>query len=257
MRFGFALSVLAGFLVLSCSPVGQKTEVCNNGIDDDGNGFVDCADPGCSVELACQAVDAGFWGFCAKCGATCTQQAECLSNGWSDTPLPMCLARKCQALFEGIDVRFEMDTSGWAGVSQPVQSWQTRFISKTAIDGTAVTCAKVRALATAVDGAHADQIEASKLFNFLSYDTTPITTFTPTSLTQAFLHVNTGANFLIWTELWSGTRSSDTKLPTGTRWGVGCFETGPAVAELKVEDNYPVSGATATSRTIKVAIPTP
>jgi hypothetical protein len=248
----------AGLLVISCAPPAQKKEICNNGIDDDGNGLIDCADPTCSPEPACDQPDAGWWGFCAKCGAACNNQQECLSNGWSDTPLPLCLDRKCQALFEGIDVRFEMDTSSWAGVSQPVQSWQTRFVSKTALDGTAVTCARLKALATAIDGAHADQIETAKLFNFLSYDTTPVTTFTPTSLTQAFLHVNAGKNFLIWTELWSGTRSSDTKLPTGTRWGVGCYESGPAVAEIKVEDNWPMTGGpTATSRTIKVVMPTP
>ena len=256
MRFVLALSVLTGVAALSCTPAAQKKEICNNGLDDDGNGLVDCADPDCTAETACQQVDAGWFGFCAKCGQTCTKQSECLSNGWSDTPLPICLSRKCQALFEGIDIRFQMDTTAWAMVYPAPQSWQTRFIAKTALDGSAVTCATVSALATGVDGAHADQIEASNLFNFLSYDTTPVSTFSSgSSLTQPYLHVNTGANFLIWTELWSGTRSSDTKLPTGTRMGVGCFETGPAVAEITIADNNPVGGPI--GRTIKVAIPAP
>jgi len=34
----------------------SKTEVCNNGIDDDGNGLVDCDDPACASYPACQNI---------------------------------------------------------------------------------------------------------------------------------------------------------------------------------------------------------
>jgi len=30
-------------------------ELCNNGIDDDGNGLIDCADPACANASNCQA----------------------------------------------------------------------------------------------------------------------------------------------------------------------------------------------------------
>jgi hypothetical protein len=36
----------------ACSNPGQ--EICNNGIDDDGNGLIDCADPACMGSLACK-----------------------------------------------------------------------------------------------------------------------------------------------------------------------------------------------------------
>lgn len=43
--FIFSLSV---FLLLGCDPESKtKAEICNDGIDNDGDGHVDCADPGC------------------------------------------------------------------------------------------------------------------------------------------------------------------------------------------------------------------
>ena len=34
--------------------LGQTVEICNNGIDDDGDGFVDCYDPDCSGDTLCE-----------------------------------------------------------------------------------------------------------------------------------------------------------------------------------------------------------
>ena len=31
----------------------SQTEICDNGIDDDGDGFIDCYDPDCSNNNAC------------------------------------------------------------------------------------------------------------------------------------------------------------------------------------------------------------
>ncbi|MBI5503421.1 MAG: DUF11 domain-containing protein, partial [Deltaproteobacteria bacterium] len=47
-----------------CEP--PDTETCNNGVDDDANGLVDCADPGCAVP--------GF----ESCDANCLLTPECL-----------------------------------------------------------------------------------------------------------------------------------------------------------------------------------
>jgi hypothetical protein len=46
----------AGILQLSISVYqNQRTEICNNGFDDDGNGLVDCADPACFGVPPCNA----------------------------------------------------------------------------------------------------------------------------------------------------------------------------------------------------------
>jgi hypothetical protein len=43
-----------GTVSLTLSGVSEAiTEICNNGIDDDGNGLVDCADPSCVTSASC------------------------------------------------------------------------------------------------------------------------------------------------------------------------------------------------------------
>src|SRR5262249_7980098 len=32
----------------------MKMEICNNGVDDDGNGLIDCADPACANDNSCK-----------------------------------------------------------------------------------------------------------------------------------------------------------------------------------------------------------
>jgi hypothetical protein len=45
-----------GVLNLTLSAFADRgVEICDNGIDDDGNGLVDCADPACSTAVNCQA----------------------------------------------------------------------------------------------------------------------------------------------------------------------------------------------------------
>jgi hypothetical protein len=58
----FALSLV---LVLSAgTAVAQKpVEICDNGIDDDGNKLVDCADPACAKDPACQKATGCSPGF--------------------------------------------------------------------------------------------------------------------------------------------------------------------------------------------------
>ncbi len=249
---------LAMFLLAGCSPVAEgRKEQCANSVDDDGDGRTDCEDPVCWTDAVCQGSDAGQYGFCAKCGQHCVKPQDCFANGWDDAPLPQCIGTMCTALLEGIELRVELDTSAWNGTGQPVKTWSTRFVLKTALDLTPVDCATLKALATSTAGTDADQIERSNRFNFLAYDVTPISQFA-SPLTQPFLHVGTGSDFIIWTELWSGPRDSNTKLPTGIRWGTGCTETGPAVEPVKTEQTWPSTGVpTSTSRTIKLVMPPP
>lgn len=257
-----------GFLgvLLSCGPVGSSHEHCSNGLDDDGNGQTDCQDAacagvaGCCVGSGCNTgQDGGYFGSCQKCGQSCTKQQECLSVGYhGDDPLPQCVAGRCQALLEGIDVRFEVDTQAWTGLTYVVRSMTTRFILKTAVNGSPVSCATVQAGAQGTAASDADQLERSGAFNLLSFDVAPVQAQVGTVFTQPLLPTGTGAGFLIWVELWSGSRASSAPyLPTGSRLGWGCFESGPAVEPILTQHHWPTKDGTQTSRTIRVLMPAP
>lgn len=49
------VTVVLGFSLISCSSDDKKpkVEICNNGIDDDGDGFVDCEDFDCLGSIYC------------------------------------------------------------------------------------------------------------------------------------------------------------------------------------------------------------
>lgn len=96
-----------------CFPIAGDDEICDNDLDDDGDGFVDCTDVTCSADLACAAVelqcsnledddaDASF--DCADAtacwatvlcqpgdrplGAPCSHNTECASS----TDQPLCI----------------------------------------------------------------------------------------------------------------------------------------------------------------------
>ena len=267
MRDALAVGLLAMSVAGSCTPAQvPPKENCLNGIDDDGNGLVDCADSACFADPACRTTDAGYYGACAKCGQPCVKPQDCFANGWNDGPLPQCLGTRCSALLQGIQLRFEVDSTAYRGLSIPPKtSMNTRFVMKAALDNSTVGCATLEGVASSKLQADADQIERSNRFNFLAYDVTPVVATGGTTFSQPFLNVGTGSNFIIWTEWWSAPPDSNTKLPSGTRMGWGCFESGPEVAEIKPEHHWPTgtlpdggpAGPTPTSRTIRVVLPNP
>ncbi|MCH7839013.1 MAG: trypsin-like peptidase domain-containing protein [Planctomycetes bacterium] len=55
----------------ACTP---STEVCDNGVDDDCDGATDCDDADCSADPACEACTLG------QVGDSCVDDAECCSN---------------------------------------------------------------------------------------------------------------------------------------------------------------------------------
>jgi hypothetical protein len=254
--------VVAGLLLASCSPVSveKPREICGNGLDDDMNGFTDCQDPDCAGQSGCPMASAdggGNFGTCSKCGNSCVKQSECLAVDFgTDTPLPECVGGRCQQFNKPVQVAFEVDTQGtWNGFMYPIRSMNTRMLSKLAKDGTAVTCATVIAAAAGKTEADADQIEKSGLFNLRGYDVAPVQAMGGIVIRQPFLNVGTGSNFIIWTELWAGPRGTLTKLPTGNRYGWGCFEMGPEVAEVIAADHCGTGSPTC--RTIRVKMPGP
>ena len=252
--------LVATVALFGCPTTPVVREICGNGFDDDSNGFADCADVDCAGQTECPADAGGTFGSCSKCGNSCSTQEACLQYAFnSDTPLPDCAGGRCQSFNQKLQIAVQVDTQsgGWNLVSPTPRSMQMRFIRKTALDGSAVTCAVVGAVATGTMGTNADQIEKSGKFNLVGYDVTPLSSGIGSLITQPFVNVATAQDFLIWVEIWSGTRDTNTKLPTGLRRGWGCFETGTAVAPLIPADDCPTSPTSPTCRTIRVEMPGP
>ena len=66
--------------IFSLSAYAQ--EICNNGIDDDNDGLIDCYDPDCSGNPACSHF---FYGKPATCNTTPTNTPYALNNLWTST----------------------------------------------------------------------------------------------------------------------------------------------------------------------------
>lgn len=241
------------------APSTNSKEVCDNQIDDDGNGLLDCADTACQLETLCQSkTDGGEFGLCQRCGQVCQQQADCLQLPYYlDEPLPQCRAGRCEALLEGIRIRFEVDTTAWNGMGTKLRALNTRFILKKSLDGKMVSCDTLKVLASSKAAQDANQIERSGQLNLLGYDVAPINASPGEVIIQPFLPVGTGSDFLIWTEIWAGPPDSDSKLPTGNRLGFGCYESGAVVAPILTEHHWPGASGQPKSRTIRVVMPSP
>jgi V8-like Glu-specific endopeptidase len=68
--FAFYYSSVAPFLASTCVP---STEVCNDGLDNDCDGFTDCADSNCTGSPSCSS-------GCGQVGASCTVNSDCCGN---------------------------------------------------------------------------------------------------------------------------------------------------------------------------------
>lgn len=250
-------------IAAACSsppPTGPR-EICGNGMDDDGNGKADCDDVECAGQNGCPgpAIDAGFdGGSCAKCGTVCSAQKSCLAESFDrDRPLPQCSASRCVQFAEAVQLRLQVDTSAWSGFPQQIRSINTRFVSRTQVDGGALDCQGLKALAA--DKTDAGQIEGSGAVNLRGFDVAPATLTGGATFVQPFVNVTTGKDFMVWMEFWGGGRDTVTGLPTGNRYGFGCFETGPEVAEILPSHDCSGSdgGAATGCRTVRLAMPGP
>jgi hypothetical protein len=237
-----------GLMVLctsACSMMPTQREICGNNIDDDSNGLVDCADPDCNGQPACFP-DAGFFGTCMKCGQGCTKQEDCLQTSFSnDQPLPLCLAGKCTALNKSVSVNLTINAAAYMGLSPAPRSIVTRFISKTAVDGSAVTCSVVEAAAPGRMQANVRQLESTGRFQYLGFDSRTVMGTPGQDVRVNFIPVQPGVSFLIWFEYWYGPIDGVTRFPTQNRAGFECFD-GPAIgqpwAPLVEADNCPAPG---------------
>ncbi len=247
----FVCALFVGSLaVVGCGDGGNNhqngDEVCDNGIDDDRDSLTDCADSDCASFAACQTPP------------ECAVQADCLAkdnkkySDYSSEPIPQCVQAKCVRPEANIKLNFSAK-NGWNGLQGSINAVNTRFVKKTDVNGEPVTCARLAQDAPSHEPADADQIERTKKYNLQAYDVTSLGTSVPggTQVTVPLMNMGTGADFIIWTEMWSQKKGSTTGLPQGKRIGWGCFETGPQVAEIKVTD------ADAPKRGISVTMPDP
>jgi hypothetical protein len=237
---------LMGLLAPACTamPNGPR-EICSNGIDDDKNGKIDCADPDCAGQPACFG-DAGFFGACGKCGMPCANQTQCLTTSYfNDVPLPYCESGKCVSLAKNVQVDVILNAQqAWGTLISQTRSIATRFIKRTATDGSPVTCSVIEAAASGRTAAQVQQLENTGKFSYLGIDVRPINSATG-SIPLRFLNVLTGSDYLIWMEMWGGAPDSTSKFPTGNRFGYECFD-GPQVGQqwspITENDNCPAPG---------------
>lgn len=240
-------SILAAVLLVltGCGtqpPEQTVPEQCSNGLDDDKNGFADCADTACVADPAC--VDEPF---------SCASQEECLGghsyayftrglelpDGGPGVlrPIPMCSEQACVTPAGQVSIRLDIKLDNYGGES--INAVNTRFVKKTAVDGMAVTCATLTEVAGS-NTAAANTIEASKRFNLQAYDAVSMNATSyggPGTFISVFMDANVGADFIIWVELWAQKLDSNTRLPTGKRYGYSCVESGAQVAELTAADH--------------------
>jgi hypothetical protein len=180
----------------------------------------------------------------------------CLGESYQkDRPVPLCKDGVCTALETFIQPRIELSIPGWNILSVPIQSATTRFIKKTAADGSVVDCARVAQVAA--DRTQPGAIEASNQFSLMGLDVTPVM-MSQAVIRMAFVNTQTGDNYLIWSELWGGRIDSNTQLPTGRRLGWGCFTDPVQTAPLVPQDNCPSSTTDAgLCRKIELTMPAP
>ncbi len=225
---------------------GVPVELCGDYLDNDADGGTDCADLTCAADPIC-ALDAGT---CASCNQPCATQNACVTDYHGTKPLPLCTFSVCTSRDEFIRSKVVVSAgAGWNALSSYPKSGVSRFIKKTALDGTAVTCAVLETFTAANTAAGA--IETSGRFNVQGFDIQGVSNFSGAGAV-GFNNVNTqtGGEFLVWVELWSGNVSG-TFLPLGTRKGHGCLAD-PGSA-LVFDDNCD----TGTCRAFTVDIPNP
>ncbi len=235
-----ALCVAMFFAGCSGGPATSDAgvELCDDGVDNNGNGLIDCADPSCEAQVVC----APDYGSCEKCGQACTVQADCVERDvFRDQPVPLCTAGVCRANAEYVRPNV-------VGVNVPVfapripRSASVRFIKKTALDGSAVTCARIKAVADGADPENVedfDAIETSGAFNLMGIDVTPIQQWTAAdnTLRMRWVPTQTGSDYLIWMDFWGGPRNGD--YPSGGRIGHGCVEDSARLTPVVESDSCP------------------
>ncbi len=93
------------FLLATSCKDDEKVEICNNGVDDDGNGFTDCEDVACICEICDNNIDDDNDGFIDCDDNDCNAAANCTNLG-SD----LRLKSKVKPLLYGLDELLQLNT---------------------------------------------------------------------------------------------------------------------------------------------------
>lgn len=249
---------LIAAMCLACAGCGKPPaqqfppEDCANGVDDDKNGFQDCADTACAAEAVCNPKQ-----------VQCTKQVDCMGGktyayftrgiapsdgGMANlNPLPMCVGQQCVIAEGQVQLRMDIQTNTYIGLN--INSVNTRLVKKTAADGSAVSCQTLEEVAGGATPAP-DAIEATNRFNLQAWDSRSTSQTVPGGTTISMtIDTNTGGDFIIWVELWSQRVEPNTRLPQGKRYGWACIESGAQVEPIKPEDHD--------LRQLKVSMPGP
>lgn len=164
--------IAAGIWVFGCSGPGPQPgiEQCGNQVDEDQDGLIDCADPDCAADVACEAPP------------ECSKQTDCFSSTYDyfdyiNEPIPRCdNAKKCVTDGQAIDLHIQLKKGlGWSGLSTATPGATVRLIKKTAVDGSAVNCDLINSIAGGNTPEDADALEKSGRFNYLAFESQSVT----------------------------------------------------------------------------------
>ncbi len=163
------------------------------------------------------------------------------------------MAGRCQQFNQLIELPLTVDMSAYSGL-KIVASEATHFIFKTAMDGSAVTCASLMSFMKPDAGPL--QIEESGKYSVLSVDF-EAATVKPSESFPFIDAATTDADYLVWIELYGGPHDPNPPHePTGRRYNPGCYDTGPQLGPLLPSDDC--RGADAgCPRTFDFAVPAP
>ena len=187
-----------------------STELCDNGLDDDANGAIDCLDAGCAT-----------FSRCVIGGEECAAQVPTCEGNLSGSINEICVAGACRAAGpiqpDGTLQRGNIKVVSRLDGVRPdlARSFLVRVLHGRKPDGEALDCAAVNASA---------DVEA--LANVVVRNTGEVTEASDTIPAPAFgLPVTSGGEtFLVQSVFYSADRNTLTAEPTGEVVGFGCEE---------------------------------
>ncbi len=197
-----------------------------------------CLAPGTAADASTSAADAGPIGSCARCGVPCAKQLDCSTPmAFSlDKPLPLCAGGLCRLTDTRVfvNVVLQLDNDWFITSSNTrLRSMILRFVKRQALDGARVSCADVRAAAS---GSDPKALERQGRFNLQSMESYPLNGAAGPALRFNVVGTLTGADYLLYAELWDGPLGSDFTYPTGARLGAGCDD-GPSLSPVVASDD--------------------
>lgn len=235
---GLCTLALAALPVCGTSPASTtetKPETnCVDGIDNDNNGLIDCADPNCAGDLNC--VDKS---------AHCKSQLDCGNivdslntftclNGRCNAPGPTCSKKgdpsaRCQKAGDPVPTDVQYDVTflppfGMNDQSKP-RSVVVRFFLSQALDGTTLDCDGIAALAG--DGMQYDPklLDENTNLNMAYRYLYDINWTSGREFSWTDEMVTKASGVIFYAEAWYGPKAEGKFIPSGKRAATYCAKT--------------------------------